>query len=196
MRKSLIVIASALIFAVAGATHERLRYDSTAFTDVRITGGSGQPAAARDYPPCVRGVREDRCIQLYERGVRRSYERWRAERGGGSQQAAAVPRAGQRGYRACRGRGDDRCQQSASARRARAARPARVQQAQRRAVARHAAAARPARPARASQAVVRQQARPAPRPAAVQRPAVIQRQRPGTPSSAPRPRAPGGTPGI
>jgi len=195
MRKSLIIIASALIFAVAGATHERLRYDSTAFTDVRITGGSGQPAAARDYPPCVRGVREDRCIQLYERGVRRSYQRWLAERGRGGERVAEAPRAGQRSYRACRGRGDDRCRQTAT-RGARAARPARVQQAQRRAAVRRAAAARPARPARASHAVVRQQTRVAPRPAAVQRPAVVHRQRPGTPSSAPRPRAPGGTPGI
>ncbi len=192
MRKSLIVIASALIFAVAGATHERLRYDSAAFTDVRITGGSGQPAAARDYPPCVRGVREDRCIQLYERGVRRSYQRWLAERGQGGQQVAAAPRAGQRAYRACRGRGDDRCRQTASVRRARAARPARVQHArpaQRQAV-RRAAAARPARPARVTRAVVQAPARAAPRPAAVQ-----QRQRPGTRPVATHPRT-GGTPGI
>lgn len=187
MRKSLIVIASALIFAVAGATHERLRYDSTVFTDVRITGG-GQRAARAEYPPCVRGVREDRCIQLYERGVRRAYQRWLADRGRGGERLVQAPRAGQRSYRACRGRGDDRCQQIA-ARRARTARPARVQHAQRRAVVRRAAAARPARPARVTRAAVHRPAQVAPRPAVVQ-----QRQRPGTRPSAPRPG--GGTPGI
>lgn len=177
MRKSLIVIASALILAVAGATHDRLRYDSTAFTDARITGG--QRAERIEYPPCVRGVREDRCIQLYERGVRRSYQRWLAQHGRGGQQLAAASRPGQRAYRACRGRGDDRCQQRATVRRA--ARPARAQQAQRRAV-RRAQAARPARAA--ARAHVRRQAQAAPR--------VVQRQRPGTRPSAPR----GGTPGI
>lgn len=192
MRKSLIIIASALIFAVAGATHERLRYDSTAFTDVRITGGggSGQRAAQAEYPPCVRGVREDRCIQLYERGVRRSYQRWLVERGRGGQQLAQAPRAGQRAYRACRGRGDDRCQQTASARRARAARPARVQHAQRASV-RRAAAARPARPARVTRSAARVPARVATHP-----PLVTQRQRPGTRPTTPRPGSGGGTPGI
>jgi hypothetical protein len=179
MRKSLIVIASALILAVAAATHDRLRYDSTVFTDVRITGG--QRTAQVEYPPCVKGVREDRCIQLYERGVRRSYQRWLAQNGRGGQQVASAQGAGRRAYRACRGRGDDRCQQRASVRRAsRSARPARVQQAQRRAIRR----AQPARPVRAvARTTVRPQVQAVPR--------VQQRQRPGT-----RPSAPRGTPGI
>lgn len=182
MRKSLIVIASALILAVAAATHERLRYDSTVFAEA--TPDRRAPRAAQmDYPPCVRGVREDRCIQLYERGVRRSYERWLAENGRGSRVAEA-PRTGPRSYRPCRSRDDDRCQQRAGTSRV-AARPApanRRTQAHRAAAQSRAAAQRPA---------VRTAARPAAPRVTVRRNEAPAATRP---SNADRPR--GGTPGI
>jgi hypothetical protein len=188
MRKSLAIIASALLLAVAAtATHDRLRYDSTVFADAEVTGGGR--AERVEYPPCIRGVREDRCIQLYERGVRRSYQRWLAAHGRGQQQSAA---AGPRSYRPCRSRNDDRCQQGARATRtARAARPARsvrVQQAQRRpATVRRTAQARPAaRPV---------QARAARATTVVSRPRVSAAPARPAPRAAP-PRRPGGTPGI
>ena len=37
--------------------------------------------AARTYPPCRPGAGDDRCIQLYERGVRAAYARWQREHG-------------------------------------------------------------------------------------------------------------------
>ena len=110
MRKSLAIIASALLLAVAAtATHDRLRYDSTVFADQRVTGA---PRAVRvEYPPCIKGVREDRCIQLYERGVRRSYDRWLAAHGRSGERAASATPARPRAYPRCRSRSDDRCQQ-------------------------------------------------------------------------------------
>jgi hypothetical protein len=35
-----------------------------------FTGMGGPEEAAADYPPCSPGRGDDRCIQLYERGVR------------------------------------------------------------------------------------------------------------------------------
>ncbi len=155
MRKSLAIIASALLLAVAAATHDRLRYDSSVFADAAVAGV--ERAKRVEYPPCKKGVREDRCIQLYERGVKRSYSRWLAAHGRGAETAAAQGPA--RTYRPCRGRNDDRCQQRASTRRARAARqvqPSRAQQtqAQRRAATRRAQA----RARAATRATARQQA--------------------------------------
>jgi hypothetical protein len=169
MRKSLAIIASALLIAVAAASGDRLRYDSSVFAEAPVSGGAR--AKRIEYPPCKKGVIEDRCIQLYERGVKSKYQRWLAAHGRGAQVAEA-PRGG-RTYRACRGRNDDRCQQRAATRQARAVRRARTQQAQRReAVTRRAQASRPVRA---------QSAR-----AQVQRPRATQtRQRTG-----------GGTPGI
>lgn len=40
-----------------------------------------QAAAAVTYRPCRPGAGDDRCIQLYERGVRASYARWLRDRG-------------------------------------------------------------------------------------------------------------------
>ncbi len=36
-----------------------------------MTRSAMMPRAAADYPPCSPGPGDDRCIQLYERGVRR-----------------------------------------------------------------------------------------------------------------------------
>lgn len=190
MKKSLIIIASALVLAVGAASTGRLRYDSTVFAD------SGQPVGGArttrlEYPPCIKGVREDRCIQLYERGVRRSYQRWLAANGRPSVQTAAAGPA--RAYRPCRGRRDDNCQQQAhrtprTARAIRAARNLRAQQVQQRAAPqrivrqRRAIAAPQAAPNRAPQRVARP-IRPA---AATLRPRTVARPAPGG----------GSTPGI
>ena len=107
MKKSLIVIASALLLAVAGTSASRLRYDSTVFGDSGDPSGGYKPQAVQvEYPPCVPGVREDRCIQLYERGVRRGYQRWLAMHGRGDTRYASA-----RSYPVCRGRKDDECRQ-------------------------------------------------------------------------------------
>lgn len=175
MKKSLVIIASALLVAVGAANHDRLRYDSTVFADARTP--SGARAVRVEYPPCIKGVREDRCIQLYERGMRRSYARWLAAHGRGDRLAAHAPA---RTYRACRGRNDDRCQQGAVRHRAQAARRAHHQRAQRvqqraervqsRAATHHAVRTTP----RAT--VVRTSVQP-------RRPVQVERRRPGPPST-------------
>ena len=79
-----------------------------------------RPRVVREYPPCIKGVREDRCIQLYERGMRRAYARWLAEHGVTPRDRHAAARA----YPPCRSRSDDRCQQRAARNRVRTARAA------------------------------------------------------------------------
>lgn len=201
VKKSLIIIASALLLAVGAASHHRLRYDSTVFAGSGDV--SGGPRAVRvEYPPCVKGVREDRCIQLYERGVRRSYQRWLAAHGRGGERVAARGPGRARAYPACRGRKDDRCQQRSARRHARVVRPARavrharVQPAHRVAVRaaphRRAASARPA-PQRAP--VVRQIRRTTTTTTTTRTTTTIQRQRPG-PAQPRRGDPPVGTPGI
>lgn len=197
MRKSLAIIASALLLAVAAASQDRLRYDSTAFVDAVVTGAAR--AKRVEYPPCVKGVREDRCVQLYERGVKRSYKRWLSANGRGEQVADAGPgRAA--AYRPCRSRADDRCQQ-----RARVTRQARAQQ--RRAARTTASRRAPAQVRRAqvrSAQVRRAQTRSAQiRNTQVRRTQVRQQARAVTPRArqairaAPRRNpASGGTPGI
>jgi len=186
LKKSLIIIASALLVAVGAASHNRLRYDSSVFADAAPVGGPRTTQV--EYPPCIKGVREDRCIQLYERGVRRNYQRWLAANGRSERVAARGPVT----YRTCRGRSDDRCQQRAVGRQARNAKPTRAQQAQRRAAVRRAAARRATAVRRAPQRVaVARQTRPVVR----NRTATVQRQR--TPAQPPRPNpGGGGTPGI
>ena len=163
MRKSLIIIAAALVLGTA-ASH-RLRYDTTVFSD---SGGLSSTARTTrvEYPPCIKGVREDSCIQLYERGVRRAYSRWLEAHGGSSSQLAAAE-VNPRVYRACRGRGDDNCRQVWR----RHGRWARTRNARHQAVAvrgapaRHAVThVRPVRPTRVAAPAV--PARPAPRPPA------------------------------
>ena len=54
--------------------------------------GPGQEGTPTVYRPCRPGPGDDRCIQLYERGVRASYARWLRDRGHGPAptQVAAV----------------------------------------------------------------------------------------------------------
>lgn len=193
MRKSLVFSAVALLLAVGAASTDRLRYDSSVFSG-RGELTQTRPKVVREYPPCIEGVREDRCIQLYERGVRRAYARWLADHGvtPGERHASA------RAYPPCRSRSDDRCQQRSARSRVRTARAAgpqtprrghhqRTVARSRTAVVRHAAAPRRAvhrqatparaavhRPARVVRAATRspvrvvtprpQQQRPTPRP--------------------------------
>lgn len=215
MKKSPVIIASALILAVGAAGTQRLRYDATVFANSeQVSQAVGRRVAQLDYPPCVRGVREDRCIQLYERGVRRSYARWRAAR---SAQASADTGAATRRYRPCRSRTDDNCQQvtrtrtASAARRAAPARaaarraaPGRTASAARTRWNRAAAAQRQARAAQRQAAATQRQARTtqqrraetAPARAATRRPAQAARSAPpAAPRQAPPPPAQS-TPGI
>ncbi|MGZ8283203.1 MAG: hypothetical protein ACXWUN_09680 [Allosphingosinicella sp.] len=41
-----------------------------------LDAGAGSLPAPLSYRPCRPGPGDDRCIQLYERGVRESYARW------------------------------------------------------------------------------------------------------------------------
>ncbi|HEX8525690.1 hypothetical protein [Allosphingosinicella sp.] len=94
MRKSLIVVASALLLAVGASVPggPKLSYDLSVFSrsgpakDVVLSGGTKrddylraevQPQAdpTRVYRPCRPGPGDDRCIQLYERGVRTAIRR-------------------------------------------------------------------------------------------------------------------------
>lgn len=200
MRKALILGAVALLLAVGAASTERLRYDSSVFTG-RGELTQTRTREVREYPPCIKGVREDRCIQLYERGMRRAYDRWLAEHGVDRRDRRASARA----YPACRSRNDDRCQQrSARVRTARAATPVRTARRghQQRTLA-HArtAVVRRATPRRATpaRATVRRTAPPtraavrAPTRVATPRPQQQRRapRQPGLPPQSPLPNTPG-----
>ena len=199
MRKALILSALALLIAVGAASTHRLRYDSSVFTG-RGELTQTRPRVVREYPPCIKGVREDRCIQLYERGMRRAYARWLAEHGVTPRERHATARA----YPPCRSRSDDRCQQRAARNRvrtARAATPARSARRgqQQRTLARsRTAVVRRAPPARAAARRTAPPARAATRaPARVATPRP-QPSRPAPRQQTPTPRQPGlpDTPGI
>ena len=70
----LLVLALASPLALIGAMHPE-------------TGGQPVPSAANPIPgpltyrPCRPGPGDDRCIQLYEPGVRAAYARWQRDRG-------------------------------------------------------------------------------------------------------------------
>jgi hypothetical protein len=68
-------------------------------------------APAATYRACRRGdPSDDRCIQLYERGVRASYARWQAAHGGERVEvAAAEPRRARPARRAQQLAANDRC---------------------------------------------------------------------------------------
>ena len=122
MNKSLIVAASALIFAVGAAdkSSPKLAYDESVFD--HSYEGMGGPDEEMDeierapvtYRPCRPGPGDDRCIQLYERGVRSAYAAWLRE---GAEVGKPVGRTAvggpierRTGYPPCRRHhGDDRC---------------------------------------------------------------------------------------
>jgi len=84
--KKLPVLAISAPLLLIGAAHPDLaaRHDPAAAHPVAATAG---PVT---YRPCRPGAGDDRCIQLYERGVRASYARWLRERRGGEQIAQAA----------------------------------------------------------------------------------------------------------
>jgi len=66
-----------------------------AYPDAPEAGGGGDSILAPrmgpvSYRPCRPGRGDDRCIQLYERGVPAAYARWQRERRGGEQIALAA----------------------------------------------------------------------------------------------------------
>lgn len=74
--KSLPVLAIAAPLLLIGAAHpdQAMRHDPAAAYSVEVNHG---PIT---YRPCRPGAGDDRCIQLYESGVRASYARWLRER--------------------------------------------------------------------------------------------------------------------
>ena len=121
MNKSLIVAASALVFAVGAAdkSSPKLAYDGSVF-DYSYEGMGGPDegldevdVAAVTYRPCRPGPGDDRCIQLYERGVRSAYAAWLRDAETGKpadRTAVGGPIERRTGYPPCRrGRADDRC---------------------------------------------------------------------------------------
>ncbi len=76
MRKTLVLVLAAP-FALIGAAAPSAD-QPRGETAVRT---SAAPAPAATYPSCRPGPGDDRCIQLYERGVRNSYARWQDRRG-------------------------------------------------------------------------------------------------------------------
>ncbi len=70
MKKPLILAASAL-FVLIGAAYPQ--GPKLAYADSVASDGDTAPVR---YRPCRRGRGDDRCIQLYERGVRLAYARW------------------------------------------------------------------------------------------------------------------------
>jgi hypothetical protein len=63
-----IVLAGPLVLIGAAYPDEKMDYHAAA--------GPAPAAVATGYRPCRPGPGDDRCIQLYERGVRASYARW------------------------------------------------------------------------------------------------------------------------
>ena len=117
MRKA-IVLAGAALFVAVGAAYPdkpKLAYADEVFI------GSGGPyeeiadSEATRWPPCRPGPGDDRCIQLYERGVRTAYAQWLAEPVAAkpdhlSPAALGGPIEARTAYPPCNpGPGDDRC---------------------------------------------------------------------------------------
>ena len=84
MRKSLIVVASALLFGVGAAdvSNPQLGYDDDVYAGMVHPEDLRPRAARHNYPACRPGRGDDRCIQLYERGVRERLARWDRPTGG------------------------------------------------------------------------------------------------------------------
>ncbi len=104
MRKML-VIAFAAPLLMIGATDPQLSKKPEA--------AESDTATASAYRPCRPGPGDDRCIQLYERGVRASYANWQRQRRGdqsATQVAMGGPDEGHRTHRRrAHRRHDHRC---------------------------------------------------------------------------------------
>jgi hypothetical protein len=88
--KKVLILAGLSAFVLIGAAYPdapKLAYGAAVMAGTSdVTGPT--------YRPCRRDRRDDRCIQLYERGVRASYAAWLREQGMGGPDAdyAAAPR--------------------------------------------------------------------------------------------------------
>lgn len=88
--KRVLILAGLSAFVLIGAAYPdapRLAYGAAVMAGTSdVTGPT--------YRPCRRDRRDDRCIQLYERGVRASYASWLREHGmgGPDTEYAAAPR--------------------------------------------------------------------------------------------------------
>ena len=85
--KKILVLAAAAPMILIGAAYPDAPKLAAAGPE-----GPHQASAPTTYRPCRPGPGDDRCIQLYERGVRASYARWLRDRGHGPApaQVAAV----------------------------------------------------------------------------------------------------------
>jgi hypothetical protein len=75
MARLLLIVASAPLLLI-GATYPGDKPDPMS------DDGAYMDEAAITYPPCRPGPGDDRCIQLYERGVRGAYASWLREHEG------------------------------------------------------------------------------------------------------------------
>ncbi|MGQ0559731.1 MAG: hypothetical protein ACT4OE_09130 [Sphingosinicella sp.] len=83
MRKLYVLGMAAPTLLIGAAYPLTSNYVAAIGDQVSLTPAAGPIT----YRPCRPGYGDDRCIQLYERGVRASYARW-LRRHGRSQQAA------------------------------------------------------------------------------------------------------------
>src|SRR5690348_4021545 len=74
MARLLFLVVSAPLLLI-GATYSG--YQPDASTSVQLSYAEAGPVSSRPFSP---GPGDDRCIQLYERGVRSAYARWRRDR--------------------------------------------------------------------------------------------------------------------
>ena len=73
-----ILLAALSGFVLIGAAYPappRLSYT------IDLDGGAAATAPTTSWRPCRRDQRDDRCIQLYERGMRAAYAEWRSAHG-------------------------------------------------------------------------------------------------------------------
>ncbi|WP_114951326.1 hypothetical protein [Sphingosinicella terrae] len=107
MPKTLVVAIAAPMLLIGAAYPKDDKADHA-----DATAYSAPSTGPVTYRPCRPGRGDDRCIQLYERGVRTAYAQWRRERsdtgprtrlamGGPDDEAAAAPRPRQRQARRC-----------------------------------------------------------------------------------------------
>lgn len=98
--KKVLILAGMSAFVLIGAAYPDAPAPRLAYGAAVMAGTTDVTAT---YRPCRRDRRDDRCIQLYERGVRQSYASWLREHamGGPDTDRAEAPRRERhaRGYR-------------------------------------------------------------------------------------------------
>jgi len=74
--KKQIALAATCLFLMVGAAYP----DAPKRMDAADAAAGDTSVAPATYRACRPGPGDDRCIQLYERGMRSSYARWREDR--------------------------------------------------------------------------------------------------------------------